>query len=180
MNSIKCPQCGLINWTSVPACVRCGRSFESLPAHAYVSVSAEEQAKLPGQHVPFPAQPAFHPDVALQDKVWAWYIVFCVVMSVLYVLCAVAGIGLLAFAPAAPSKDRFEAIVQGVALVIVGPLFLIPYAAAPFMGKKPWTWYYGLGLLAFASTGGCCLWPITIPLIVQWLKPDIKAMFGRV
>ncbi len=186
MNSIKCPQCGLINATSAPFCVRCGRSFESLPAHAYVSVSAEEQAKSasqqtwsPGQQIPFPAQPVFHPDVALQDKVWTWYIVFCGVMSALYILCALAGVGLLVFAPVAPSRERFEATIHGVALVIVGPLFLIPFAAAPFLGKKPWTWYYGLGLLAFASTGGCCLWPITIPLIIQWLKPDIKAMFGK-
>jgi hypothetical protein len=149
-------------------------------------VSAEEQARLPGQHArlpgqqfPFPTQPAFHPDVALQDKVWTWYIIFCVVMSLVYVLVALGGVALLVFAPAAPASERLEATVRGVACVIVGPLFLIPYAAAPFMGKKPWTWYYGLGLLVFASTGGCCLWPITIPLIVQWLKPDIKAMFGR-
>jgi hypothetical protein len=25
----------------------------------------------------------------------------------------------------------------------------------------------------------CCLWPITIPLIIQWVKPEMKRMFGH-
>ncbi len=31
----------------------------------------------------------------------------------------------------------------------------------------------GLGLTS------CCTWPATIPLIIQWLKPEMKARFGR-
>lgn len=176
MNSIKCPQCGLVNWTTAASCKRCGLSFEHLPPHAYVSLPAAEQAEY---QAPFYMPQRFAADPDLQRKVWRWYVVFCVLLASLYLLVAVAGIAMLLIDPAMPERDRFELRIQSLAFAILGPVFFIPFAIAPFLPKKAWSWTYGLVLLILGSVGSCCLWPITIPLIVQWIKPDIKAMFGK-
>jgi hypothetical protein len=176
VNSIKCPQCGMVNWRTAAFCKRCGLSFENLPQHAYVSLPAAEQAR---EHAPFYGQQTFPADSELQRKVWRWYVFFCVIVAGLYLFLAIAAIAVLVLDPAMTSDERFEMRIRALIFAIIGPLFMLPFAIAPFLPKKSWNWNYGLVLLIFGSLGGCCFWPITIPLIIQWLKPDIKQMFGK-
>jgi hypothetical protein len=157
-------------------------SFENLPPHAYVSLPAAEQARAQYQYqqhpMPYFPQPPFIPDRELQRKVWMWFVIFCVLLSLLYLTLIVIGIASLALDPRDLEMDFAEAKINGVVLIISG-MFFIPFAIAPFLPKKSWVWVYGLILLILGSIGSCCFWPFTIPLIIQWVKPDIKHMFGH-
>ncbi len=85
MNSIKCPQCGLVNWGTPPACKRCGASFHDVSEQAYVSVPA-------GEH---PYAPHSVEETEQTRKVWRWFVIYCVLMTALYVLTAGIGVALL-------------------------------------------------------------------------------------
>ena len=43
---------------------------------------------------------------------------------------------------------------------------------------NPWAWIYGMVLICIGLTSPCCL-PVTIPLLIGWIKDDAKAYFGR-
>jgi hypothetical protein len=169
MNSIKCPQCGLVNWGTPPACKRCGASFQDVSEQAFVSAPA-------GEH---PFAPRSIDETEQTRKVWRWFVAYCVLMTVLYVLTALIGVGLLVLSTVAPSnKDSGQVLVQGIATLVIGVIFIIPYGIGPFIKGKSWGWIYGIVLIALGMTS-CCLWPITIPLIIQWVKPEMKRMFGQ-
>ena len=168
MNSIKCPQCGLVNWGTPPACKRCGASFQDVSEHAFFSVPV-------GEH---PFAQGFAEETQQARKVWKWFVAYCVVMALLYLLVALMGAGLLIVGVAAPGKDSAQVFGQGIATLIVGLIFTVPYAIGPFVKGKSWGWVYGIVLIAIGMTS-CCLWPITIPLLIQWIKPEMKRMFGH-
>lgn len=177
MNSIKCPQCGLVNWGTPPACKRCGVSFESVSAQDYVSIPAGEQVYAPG----FPAGQAVSlaEETEQTRKTWKWFVVYCVIMTLIYLITAGAGVFLLLFDLSfAKGKDVGELRGQGVIFLILGLIFVIPYAMGPFLKGKSWGWVYGIVLIAIGMTS-CCLWPITIPLLMQWIKPEMKRVFGQ-
>jgi hypothetical protein len=171
MNSIKCPRCGLVNWGTPPACKRCGASFHDVSEQAYVSVPA-------GEH---PYAPHSVEETEQTRKVWRWFVIYCVLMTALYVLTAGIGVALLVLGTTvAPSgrRDSGEVMVQGVVTLVIGLVFIVPYGLGPFVKGKPWGWVYGIVLIALGMTS-CCLWPITIPLIIQWVKPEMKRFFGK-
>lgn len=178
MNSIKCPQCDLVNWGTPAACKRCGFSFQDLPQQAFVSVPAGEQVYAPG----FPAAPAPLPgqETELTRKVWKWFVAYCVLMALLYLFVAGMGAVLLVLGPGgyARGREAEELTIQGIIFLGVGLVFVIPYAMGPFLKGKSWGWIFGIVLIAVGMTS-CCLWPITIPLIIQWVKPEMKRMFGH-
>lgn len=177
VNSIKCPQCGVVNWATATHCIRCRTPFEHLPPSAYVSIPASEQAQ--AHTIPFINRPIFIPDPELQRKVWMWYVIYCVLMTLLYLSLAVVGAAMLLIGPQDLEMDAMEAQIQGIIFLVMGIILTIPFAIAPFLPKKSGSWVFGLVLLIIGSTGGCLCWPITLPLLVQWLKLDIKQMFGK-
>ncbi len=168
MNSIKCPQCGLVNWGTPPACKRCGASFENVSEQAFVSVSAAEH----------PFAPRFTEETEHTRKVWKWFVAYCVLMAVLYLFVAVMGAAMIVLSSASPGRDSSELLAQGIGMLVVGAIFTVPYAVGPFAKGKSWGWVYGIVLIALGMTS-CCLWPVTIPLIIRWVKPEMKRMFGQ-
>jgi MFS family permease len=178
MNSIKCPQCGLVNWGTPAACKRCGLSFQDISQQALVSVPAGEQVYAPG----FPAGQTGTgwEETEQTRKVWKWFTVYCVGMALLYLLVAGIGAAMLIFAATygTDKRDSGEVVAQGIATLIVGLVFTVPYSVGPFIKGKPWGWVFGMVLIAIGMTS-CCLWPITIPLIIQWVKPEMKRVFGQ-
>ncbi|HEX8144020.1 MAG TPA: hypothetical protein VF553_15580 [Pyrinomonadaceae bacterium] len=179
MNSIKCPQCELVNWGTPPACKRCGLSFQDLPEQAFISVPAGEHVNAPG----FPAGLTTNTPAQLMErarKVWKGFVAYCIFMALLYLFVAAIGGALLYLAQGsmAGGKDVAELRIQGVIFLFVGIALVIPYAIGPFVKGKSWGWVYGIVLIAIGLTS-CCLWPATIPLIIHWVKPEMKAFFGQ-
>ena len=179
MNSIKCPQCGLVNWGAPPSCKRCGLSFEGLSPENFVSIPAGEQVYAPG----FPAghtETTIAQETEQTRKVWKWFTAYCVFMVLIYVLVAIGGGALLLFDPGGVSRRRNggELQAQAVVFLIIGVILAPVYAGGLFLKGKSWGWVYGVVLIAIGMTS-CCLWPVTIPLLIQWIKPEMKRMFGH-
>ena len=102
-------------------------------------------------------------------------------MAVVYLLVGVFGATILIIGPEQFQTSRQDAdglLVQGVVFVFLGLLLLVPFAAAPFLPRRPWVWVYDLVLICLGLTSCACL-PITIPLLIFWLKPETKVWFGR-
>ena len=108
---------------------------------------------------------------------YKWFVVYCILMALGYLSLAVMGI---AFGFIEPERDMSpqEAKLMGVVFLILGLVFCVPYAAAPFLPRQSWVWVFSLVLICIGLGSTCCL-PICIPLLIYWLKPEMKAFYGR-
>ena len=106
-----------------------------------------------------------------------WFVVYCILMALIYITMAVMGIVYMFIEP---DKDMSpaEAKLMGIVFLILGLVFFVPYALAPFLPRKRWVWVFGLVLICIGLTSACCL-PVCIPLLIFWLKPEMKAFYGR-
>ncbi|WP_211325572.1 hypothetical protein [Roseimicrobium gellanilyticum] len=50
---------------------------------------------------------------------------------------------------------------------------LPPLVSSP----RPWVWAYSRVLICIGFTG--CTLPFFIPLLIFWLKPEVKAYYGK-
>jgi len=133
----------------------------------------------PGAAAPWPA-PAGPGGAASAAKAHRWFVVYTIAMAVLYLLLVAGGL-FLALADLdldIEGTDTTQLKIQGIVMVFTGLGLGALFAAAPFVPRKPWAWIYGLVLIGL-GLGSCRTWPFTIPLIIQWLKPDMKAWYGR-
>ena len=110
-------------------------------------------------------------------SVYKWFVAYCVFMALGYLTAAAMGIVFLFIEPDA-DMSAAEARILGVVCLIVGLVFFIPYAAAPFLPRQSWVWVFGLVLICIGLGSACCL-PACIPLLIFWLKPEMKAFYGR-
>jgi hypothetical protein len=111
--------------------------------------------------------------------VWKWYVAYCAAMAIMYLLMVLMGVVFIAIpARLAPTpQEAQEAQVWGFLTIVLGVLFLAPYAAAPFLPRRKWAWVVGVVLIGIGMTSMCCL-PAAIPLLIFWLKPENKEFFG--
>lgn len=109
--------------------------------------------------------------------VYRWFVAYCIFMALLYL--SLAGMGIV-FMFIEPDRDMSatEAKIMGAVLLIIGLAFFVPYAVAPFLPRQSWVWILGLVLICIGLTSACCL-PACIPLLIFWLKPEMKAFYGR-
>jgi hypothetical protein len=122
-----------------------------------------------------PAAPTERPGVV------AWFTVYAILMAVLYLLFAGFGVTVMVVGPeqfADAETSAGEWSVIAAIILVLGLIFCVPYAIAPFLPRKPGVWIYDLVLIAL-GLGSVCLWPLTIPLLIFWIKPENKLWFGR-
>ncbi len=109
--------------------------------------------------------------------VWTWYVVYCVFMGLIYLLCTSAAVLVLVFADTIAADDPeinaietrlFSSIMCAVSL----PLMLL-FATAPFLPRTKLAWIWGFITIGIGMTSACCL-PVTIPLLIFWIKPGTK------
>ena len=106
-----------------------------------------------------------------------WFVAYCVVMALLYLVIAAMGIVFLVIEPP-PDEDPVEVKIMGAVFLVMGLVFCVPYGATPFLPRKSWVWVVGIVLICLGLTSACCL-PVCIPLLIYWLKPEMKAFYGR-
>lgn len=110
--------------------------------------------------------------------VYKWYVAYCALMALLYLLVVVLGVLFVVYEPTSRHRDAEEAKITGLVFIVMGLILFVPFAAGPFLPRRPWGWIFGLVLICIGLTSICCL-PASIPLLISWLKPNNKAYFGK-
>lgn len=174
MNSIRCPQCSLLNPLSAAECQQCRFPFVNLPPTAFVSAPVEEiyQTQNPNFQLAIPQ------DNETGRKTFLWYRVYCGVLAALYLLVAVMGVLIAVIRPQARHQSAEETLIMGIVYAVLGVIFLLVYVIALFLPRKSWNWIVGIVMIALGMTS-CCTLPFLVPLFIYWLKPETKAYFGR-
>ena len=115
---------------------------------------------------------------ARTPPVFQWFVAYCILMALAYLGLVLVGIGSIF---TEPDKDMSaeEATLMGAVFIVLGLMFSVPYAVAPFLPRTSWVWVLGLVLICLGLSSACCL-PICIPLLIHWLKPEMKAFYGRI
>ncbi len=113
-----------------------------------------------------------------KPPVWSWYVAYCVTLAAMYLGCIVLGVGLLVAGAAETGPDAAEMTIVGAIMAVLCVPFLAASAAAPFLPRTPWAWTFHVVLVALGMTSACCL-PACIPMLIQFLKPETKAWFGK-
>lgn len=177
MSHTKCPHCGLVNWMTPVVCERCGAPLDSDAREE----SAPESAR---PDFPLLTLGSYGITDSMSEEpqgppVWKWYVAYCALMAIMYFLVVIVGVVLFAIAAGSEMNQREaqESLVLGLIYIVLGLLFLAPYAAAPFLPRRRWAWVVGIVLIGIGMTSMCCL-PAAIPLLIFWLKPENKAFFG--
>jgi hypothetical protein len=69
-------------------------------------------------------------------------------------------------------------VVVGMFIAIVSLVFIIPHAIALFGGRAKWVYTLSVVLIGLSMLWNSCCLPVTIPLLIVWLKPETKKWFG--
>ena len=110
-------------------------------------------------------------------SVYNWFVVYCIFMALLYLALAAMGVVFLVAEPD-PEMSDVEAKIMGSVFIVLGLVFFVPYAIAPLLPRQSWVWVFGLVLICIGLTSACCL-PACLPLLIFWLKPEMKHFYGR-
>jgi hypothetical protein len=86
-------------------------------------------------------------------SVWKWYVAYCAFMAVMYLLGLVLGFYFIMVEPTRPGTSAEESRLMGFVFVAFGFLLSIPFAAGPFLPRRPWAWIFGL-VLTHCQLGG--------------------------
>jgi hypothetical protein len=109
-------------------------------------------------------------------SVWAWYIVYCVAMALVSLFLLLIGIIILV-APSSSDLTSSDKAIAGGFYIIFGVLLAGVYGVAPFLPKRPWAWIYHVVLICLGFTSCCCI-PFSIPMLIFWLKPEMRVFFN--
>ena len=107
-----------------------------------------------------------------------WFRAYCVVLCVLYI--AVIGFSLVFFLadPVKLEMPRVGAYVLGAFLLGFGLALFVASLLPLILRSRPWLWTYDLVIICLGMTSACFL-PACIPLLIFWLKPEVKRHFGK-
>ena len=116
--------------------------------------------------------------VPVQPQVIMWFRVYCVVLCVLYLTVAAFSLVFFLVDPAKLEMPQVVAYVLGVFL-LGGGLGMFAAVLLPMLLRpRPWLWTYDLIIICLGMTSACFL-PACVPLLIFWLKPEVKNYFGK-
>jgi nitrate/nitrite transporter NarK len=108
-----------------------------------------------------------------------WYRVYLVLINLLFLF--VAGLGAavtFGWIPVtADDLDGMPPELMGGIYLVLGVAMMIPFVVALFLPRKPWVWVYHMVMICIGMTG--CTIVASVPLLIFWLKPDVKGYFGK-
>jgi hypothetical protein len=114
----------------------------------------------------------FCPPVVIWFKVYAW------VLAGLYLLVAAMSLIFFLVPHQKLEMGPSEAIVAGSICLAMGLFFTVACLPPLISGPRPWSWVYSLVLICVGMTSPCFL-PASIPLLIFWLKPEVKTYYGK-
>ncbi|MFN3167817.1 MAG: hypothetical protein ACE37H_12210 [Phycisphaeraceae bacterium] len=121
-----------------------------------------------------------------KPSVIAWFKAYAVFMVLLYIGVTALGLFMVSnadtlFTPeprpgsSVPTSSE-EAVFMGVVYAALGVVLAIVFAVSLFTPRRFWGWVYNLVMICIGLTS-CCFWPITIPLLIYWIKPEVRAWY---
>jgi hypothetical protein len=118
--------------------------------------------------------------VPSEPRVVFWYRLYCGAMVLLYLACIAGGVAMVVFRDSLVDADMSstEAGITGVVLAGVGLGLAAAFTAAFFLPRRRWAWTYHLVLIALGLTSCCCM-PVTVPLLIFWIRADTQAYFAE-
>lgn len=120
------------------------------------------------------------PDFRSRPPVWPWFVTYCVLMALMGLVVVGMGVFFLLaprFIPPQPNDpDPVVFAIMGVAYLVMGFVFGVAYASAPFLPRRKWAWIVDIVLICLGMTSVCCM-PATIPLLIFWIKPETRQYF---
>ncbi|NNE91754.1 MAG: hypothetical protein HKN23_08915 [Verrucomicrobiales bacterium] len=123
-------------------------------------------------HTP-PTLPSPTPPVITWFKVYAGFMAF-----IYLAVMAMGGFLLVLDDPSMTEEDRLGMIVGGAVYLVLGLVFLVVFLIPFFLKPSPGAWVYDIVLICIGLTSVCLL-PACIPLLIFWMKPEVKQHFGR-
>ena len=116
----------------------------------------------------------------IRPQVVTWFKVYAGLMTLVYLLVAVMGLLLLipGLIPADTGEDALFMKVGAVMYLGFGLVFGGAFAVALATKGQSWAWVYNLVLICLGLTS-CLFLPVCVPLMIFWLKPEVKAFYGR-
>jgi hypothetical protein len=113
-----------------------------------------------------------------QPKTVMWFRIYAGALAVTYALTAVLGALMVLFGDNMPRHHQdLPAKLEGVLYMVVAVPLCALFAVGVPSSRARWRWAFGFVLLAIGTMSCCCL-PVVIPIMVMWLKPDVKEWFG--
>ena len=68
--------------------------------------------------------------------------------------------------------------VGGMFIAGLAGIFIVPHAIVLFAGRAKWVYTLAVVLIGMSMLWNMCCLPITIPLLIVWMKPDTKKWYG--
>lgn len=110
-----------------------------------------------------------------------WQIVYLIAMLFLYLAVAVGGLLLALFraeiAASDPDVREWELGMMGTVYGVMGVLLFAVYSVGLFWRRGMGGWIYNLVLIGLGLTS-CCTWPMTIPILIFWIKHKDDIVLG--
>jgi MFS family permease len=107
-----------------------------------------------------------------------WYKMYAGLLAFIYLLAAGCSLFLLFADPATLGKDVAVARAMGAMLLVMSLGLFVACLVSLVLQPRPWLWIYNLVLICLGMSSACFL-PMTIPLLIFWLKPETKRHFGK-
>lgn len=121
---------------------------------------------------PSTLQPPPRPTVVM------WFKLYAGALVLLYLGLAAVSLVFFLMDPADLNMGRTEATIAGSILLGLGLVFTGASVIPLFAPPRPWSWVYSIVLICIGMTSACFL-PFCIPLLIFWLKPEVKAYYGK-
>jgi len=111
-------------------------------------------------------------------KVILWFKVYCGFLCFLYLVTTAFSLFFLLADPADTEMSPEGARLFGTLLLVLGVGFLGACSLPLILRPRPWLWTYDLVIICLGMTSACIL-PASIPLLIFWIKPEVKRHFGK-
>ena len=140
-------------------CTYCGKEYPDEAA----SCALDGQPLTSIDSQPSPQLQKHSPQVQTsQPKVIVWFKAYCGLIGLIFFCYG-------AFCLFSPS----EGASIGIPVIILAGVCLLPLVIQP----QPWLWTYGFVIICLSFTS-CLLLPAGIPLLIYWIKPEVKKYYS--
>ncbi|MEN6306553.1 MAG: hypothetical protein ABFD91_02255 [Anaerohalosphaeraceae bacterium] len=118
------------------------------------------------------------PSAKTRPGVILWFKVYCGLLCLMYFLVMAASLIFFLVDPEELETEAGVALIMGVVMALTGGALFAVVLVPLILSPRPWLWIYDLIVICLGMTSAC-FWPICIPLLIFWLKPETKQYFRK-